>query len=826
MSNNKKMRKLAATSIAATAAVAAIAPAAVSADTQQFTDVDKTNSHYEAITNLVAEGVITGYLDKTFKPGQDLNRYHAAALFVKALDLDVLPKSEVTEYFTDVDANHQYAGEIAAVAKAGVFKGANGEFQISKELTREAMASTLVNAFDLASYDNGNDVNINLDNVGASHKANVQILANLGITNQFGDFRPGETVTRGQFATFLYKTMQVVSDPEVVSVEAANGKELVIKFNQAVDADDAKDVTNYSLTGIDFTGAEVEVSEDGKTVTITLAAGEVIKVEEAVLSVDEIKTKKDAEVKTEKYVSLFTYSDEEAPEVVTVKAEGTEAVITFDEIVADEGTVSLNGSVITSEVHATNPYYVVEGKTLTIKNLTTEESYKVDIVGATDSSSNVNAQITRSFTVAKAELDEVKPTVTKSVSGNTLTLTFSEAVDKGTVKVGQTTVAAEHVVASEDKKTYTVDIQAAGLLDGLTFLNEEVVVSGFKDEAENAMDEYKFNATFTADKTAPKFVSAEVKTTETDENVILLTFDDEVTEGDLTAENELVVKTIDGITQSNNVVDLTADNVDYGYNLDGKDGIKDEEKNILAITYNLDERSSYSFELQGKVVEDVYGNQVSDTIDFSVEVPEYVATPEEDKKDVTISTAVPQADNVTIVLGFNKNMSDSALVSSNYKLGGKALPSNTDIKFMDNRKTVHLVLPSGSITANGTYQLEATNLVDEDGNTLEDGKVVKPLTLKENVVPTASKVSVVNSKTFTVEFSEKINTVADASDAGFTVKIAGVEANVTSASVANGKLTVTVEKNFDLNDSISVEFKNSTLVDANNNAVKDGVVTK
>ncbi|UZN00635.1 hypothetical protein OL548_14640 [Lysinibacillus sp. MHQ-1] len=46
------------------------------------------------------------------------------------------------------------------------------------------------------------------------------------------------------------------------------------------------------------------------------------------------------------------------------------------------------------------------------------------------------------------------------------------------------------------------------------------------------------------------------------------------------------------------------------------------------------------------------------------------------------------------------------------------------------------------------------------------------------------------------------------------------------AAVANGKLTVTTKADYALTDSIVVEFKATNLVDANNNKVKDGSISK
>ncbi|MGY0691389.1 alkaline phosphatase [Virgibacillus sp. FSP13] len=166
-----------------------------------YTDVKPGDSHYEGIQWLTEKG-IKGYQDGSFGVSNDLTRPHAAIMFTKALELDVPSAEEVEKYFDDIDANDQYAKFIAAVGKAGVFNGSNGNFLPEKDLTREQMATTLVNAFDLES--NGKNVDVNLDNVSDSHKANVQILADLGITNQLEDFHPKDAVTRGQFATFLY----------------------------------------------------------------------------------------------------------------------------------------------------------------------------------------------------------------------------------------------------------------------------------------------------------------------------------------------------------------------------------------------------------------------------------------------------------------------------------------------------------------------------------------------------------------------------------------------------------------------------------------------
>ncbi|WP_010094725.1 S-layer homology domain-containing protein [Ornithinibacillus scapharcae] len=820
-----KSHKLVKTS-AAVLVASTVVPAAVSAAT--LNDINSVPAYAkDAVQKLADENYLVGDENGNFKPGNIVDRAQAAEVLRKALNLPV----EGTEDFSDVSSNNWFYNAVVATSPE-LFEGTgNGKFNPTGALTREQAAKVIVNGFGLTG-ETSLDFSDAKD-ASSWAKAELEVAVANGIiegkqSNGKTLLAPQAQITRAEFAVMVDRAIEAAAATEFVveSVEATNGRELVIEFSQAVDETDAKDLSNYTIEGVDFTGATAEVSEDEKTVTITLAAGNEIDVKNAAVVIDEIVSKEDADVKTAKFISLMTYTDAAAPTVANVKAEGTEAVISFDEIIASEGTVSLNGAQISTVVGST-PYYEVSGKTLTIKNLTEEESYKIDIVGAEDSSGNLSNPITLNFTVAKADVDEAKPTVATSVSQNKLTLSFSEAVDPGTVTIAGTPVAAGKVVASDDKKTYTVDVQDANLFNGTTFFSGEVVVNGFKDAAQNAMDEVKFDATFTADTTAPKFLSATVKAGASDD-VLLLTFDDAVTSGDLTAvANELVIKTKDGIRQTTgNIIDLTASNVAFGYDLDGKDSIKGNEKNVVAITLTgLVDESSYEFELDGSSVEDVYGNAVADTIDFSVVVPEFVAAEADPTAVVTISSQSLAADNRTINVQFNKQMSDSAKTLSNYKLGGKALPAGTEINFVNDRANVEIILPAGSITANGAQQLEVTGLVDVDGNTLVDGKVVKTISLTENVAPTAGTISVVSSKSFTVNFSEAV--ANNASVTGVTVKIAGDD--VTSAStieVVNGKLVVTTTENFAPTDSISVEFKDTNIVDANGNKVVNKTVSK
>lgn len=189
----------------------AISGVLMAADTEPeriFKDVSYRNALYDGIQWAKDQGAITGYEDNTFRPYDKLSRMHGAVIFAKAMDLDQTNLASVDEIFTDVESSHMYAAQISAVGQAGIFKGGSDKrFRPEESLTREQMASIIVQAYGLKETGNAN---INLNKVDPAHQKNVQILADHEVTTEFDDFRPREAVTRGQFATFLQRASQSI----------------------------------------------------------------------------------------------------------------------------------------------------------------------------------------------------------------------------------------------------------------------------------------------------------------------------------------------------------------------------------------------------------------------------------------------------------------------------------------------------------------------------------------------------------------------------------------------------------------------------------------
>ncbi|WP_369354433.1 S-layer homology domain-containing protein [Lysinibacillus capsici] len=823
MTKQNKGRKFFATTATAALVASAIVPVASAAEFQDAASISTWAK--EAVQFLTDKGYIQGDEKGNFNPAGTLTRAEAAEILSKALDL----KATGTEDFSDVSENDWFYNAVLATSPE-LFDGmGNGKFEPKAQLTREQAAKVIVQGYQLTGK-------ADLSQFADASKASKWAVSYLetavenGVINGKGSLlAPQDKISREEFATMVKRTIDAVQEvtPAVEAVKGLNAKELEVKFNTAVDAKDAAITTKYAVEGVAITNAVV--SEDGMTVILT--TDKEVKLTNGKVTVKPIKTKADAKVLTEEFNKLITFADTTPVSVNSVEAKGTTAVITFDEPVQSEGTISLNGTELSKD------RYTLSGKKLTITGLTAEQSYKVDIVGATDFANNIANPIAVNFTVLKADVDNSKPTVSTAVNGTEITFDFSEELMKqnlnadaetkeyAKVTVGSTVfyLTDTDIKDTEDKTVFTIDAKSA--LGTATFINTNIKVEGQKDLAGNAGDAFEFNAILSKDltpatlvATATKMLVADDVNATTDVDALYLTFSEPVK-----VDGKLTVKTQNGIAYTTGKE--TAVKADAGFDVDGNGKIEGTEKNTVKVDIDLDSNSTYTFELSAKAVTDLAGNVTADTVTFNVTTGVFEATPETPTDSLVFgATPVVVTDNNVFTVEYAKDVTATAINAANYTLGGKELPAGTQLQFVDGTKKVRFTLPEGSITANGNYVLEASNVVDTKGNTLKGGKVTTQVALKENIVPVATKVTAVDSKTFTVDFSENI--ADQAAPTGVTVKIAGSTVELASITVAGGKLTATTKADYALTDSIVVEFKATNLVDANNNKVKDGSIAK
>ncbi len=114
--------------------------------------------------------------------------------------------------FSDDDLN-VHEGYIEAIAADGITNGCDGTGTLycpSNEVTRAQMASFLVRALDLPS----SSTDWFSDDNGSVHESNINSIADAGITVGLGDglYGPGDSVLRGQMATFLARALPDLID--------------------------------------------------------------------------------------------------------------------------------------------------------------------------------------------------------------------------------------------------------------------------------------------------------------------------------------------------------------------------------------------------------------------------------------------------------------------------------------------------------------------------------------------------------------------------------------------------------------------------------------
>lgn len=263
-------------SLASAALVAsAIVPVANAAS---FSDI-ANNDHKEAILALAEAGIITGYPDGTFKPNAIVTRGNVTKLLGKWLVSEgyKIPEDYKTEArFSDlpVDFGDEELVQYAALVKdAGVFKGSNNRLMHVNNMSREQMALVLVRAINtvygvdlIADYkaENYESKITDLDKANADENREAIIaLEYKGIT-KVTTFNPKNSLTRGQFASFLHRAIENVGKEEVLAAKEVEAQIAELPADKFILENGEKILTTKNAYDALSDYAKTFVSEDSK----------------------------------------------------------------------------------------------------------------------------------------------------------------------------------------------------------------------------------------------------------------------------------------------------------------------------------------------------------------------------------------------------------------------------------------------------------------------------------------------------------------------------------------------------------------------------------
>jgi hypothetical protein len=573
---------------------------------------------------------------------------------------------------------------------------------------------------------------------------------------------------------------------------------LVVKFNKAVDANTLLEsngalkantlaVTALTANDTSITLGTGKLSADGKELTVSVDTGYL----NGDYTVTVSENVKDLGGKAlTAYKQVLTFKDTVRPTVEgPVYVGNGVAKFTFSEPVNVVDDAALAAKLTLKD--ASGATYVPsvtlasdkKSFTLNISSLDKTKVYTLVAAGITDFAGNLLTPNPVSFTVENKVVDDVKPVATSASSSQAgyVTIKFSEkiAVGAGNVVATVNGISADlDTNASLDATGTELTVRDASFQGTLN-----VVVAGFADVAGNAGDSKTFLVTFPVDETKPTVKSAEVKTID-NKNYLVLTFSEDVTVTN-TAANDITGTYVNqnGVEGTITPIDDTATSV----------SAVSGTKNQVKVLIDGQEKGNYTVTLPAGLVTDVVGN-ANDSVSVSYAVGNvasetvkpFITDSDSDPSNGYDGITVQSTDNNTITIKFSEKLPTSALNLGNFLIEGsqvfeKAVFTDT------NQDTIKLTLKEGAIKTSGNYLLTVKDVADLNGNVMNT--VNTTVSLTENDVPgltsavLASNDVVGGTAQIKLTFDEAIDsaTIVDG-EADFDVFIDG--ALITSATVA------------------------------------------
>ncbi|WP_342420753.1 hypothetical protein [Paenibacillus sp. FSL E2-0178] len=830
----------------------------------------------QAFDALAAKGILNGYPDGQAHLEKDLTRAEFAKIVTKLFGL-----TEVSGKLSYKDkgytATNWAVPYIEAVTAANLMQGKDtvkGLFDYNGKVTVEEVAAVLFRALKLeqpTTTDNSASV---------WAKGYAQAVINAGLVAQTTNFKANATrslVVETAYAvdqlsvkptltvasaeatsptsvvvTFSDKTTQTVelttalvegvettinfkhlekdytakvtlAAPKVVSVEAPNAKQLVVKFNRTIDAeslisedaviaDVLKVVTVTGTNNVTVNGAHVTLNAGSTEATITFPGTEFLKGQYSIVVTDAIKTS--AGTKFPTFTNLITVADVVAPTVVsaTAVAKTTTNTVTVkvSEPVKKSGIIAyVNGAAATATV-SNDTYDTI---TLTTGTLNSGSSYDVSLLNVTDYAGNVANPNPIKTTVAVTS-DTAAPTIASvtPVSDKYIDIKFNKKVNYQSfvANVRLLNVYGESqgtlsVVTSKDSDTIRLQVPAGFKVpDSGTFTGSLVFGASVKDTLGNTLGTALTQPiTITKDTVAPTVVSAVY----TSGKGLVVTFSENVKE--LTGAPTLINESTGQLATA----DFTT-----GAKIDGA-------KVIYPAVAGLS--GNYTLRLPATLVKDdsLSSNKfVAASITVTVETATSTDADRPSVTGVTYTEAAATEVVITVSVKDDKGLNVASLRDLNsYTYGDKALPSTAYIVLTNTTGTnssapltadVNIHIPKTSISESKVFTFVAAGITDAAGN----GALAfsRDFALTDGVAPklTAATVSTGDTSVLVLSFSEDVKSgTVDTADFVFTINGVATTAsdslytaNAVTAGAGNdaGKyyVTFTVKstlKNLDLN---------------------------
>ncbi|OMD41416.1 Ig-like domain-containing protein [Paenibacillus odorifer] len=729
---------------------------------------------------LAAKGILNGYPDGQAHLEKDLTRAEFAKIVTKLFDL-----TEVTNKLSYKDKGYNASNwavpYIEAVTAANLMQGKDtvkGIFDYNGKVTVEEVAAVLFRALKLeapATSDNSasawakgyaqavidagliaKDTNFKanasrslvvetayaVDQLKAAPTvASAEAVSPTSVVVTFSD----KTTTTVTLTTALvegvetsisfkhnnhdYTTKVTLAAPKVLSVEAPNAKQLVVKFNRVVDAEsviedgklikDTVKVVPVSGPKVTVDGSAASLNEAGTELTITFDKVETdyLKGQYTVVVSDAVLTS--AGTKVAAYTTLLTVADTVAPTVKAINAvakESTKEVfVQFSEPVKQYGfTATINGAQVSITRESADTFKLTSSAALK-----TGTAYDVAFNKVTDFAGNVASTLKTSVTVVA---DTAAPTIVSVTpeSDQYVKVKFNKKVNAASFKGNVSLIKADgdkignmSVVTTDDSDTIKLQVPSSfSFPSSGTFTGSLQFASAVRDTLGNTLGSTLTQAiTLVKDATAPTVVSATYGS-----SGLVLTFSEDVV---------LATGSISIIDESTGTL--------VGSSIDQTQMTVKGAKVTVKTTATLG--GDYTVRLTAGLVKDKAKAPNSSAAATVALTAEKVTSTDDKRPTVTSVTyeatsKEPGYHQFTVVAEDNAGLNVSSLRDSgSYVLKGAALPSGSyaviDSIGKDNSATkpvlanVHVYIPTSGITKTDNYKFEVVGISDAAGNGLD-----------------------------------------------------------------------------------------------------------
>ncbi len=552
----------------------------------------------------------------------------------------------------------------------------------------------------------------------------------------------------------------------VESVTATNLKELVVKFNKAVDEDTVV-VANFKIDGVN--AGDVSLADDNMTVTVIIAAPAAVQPANYELVVSDVADT--ADVAIAKYTKELRVFDNAIPTVTGMELVGPNKVeLTFSEPIMTTGTVKINNGIYGVSVPAADGTNV---STITLSASSLPEgNYEVKAAGFKDyagfsiDATTKTLAYTKDITVPVATIKEVTQTSVVVVFNKPVTLDATNAGGAYEDYFYHTFSAwtPDTVVKSADNKTFTLTFTTYPIPAGTTNLAIKAKGSAgvaIADEWGNKLEANQLVAvTVAADTTAPAVKETKI----VDEKTINIFFTE--------------------------AMDATEANDATNYTFKDADGVKvttgftptyvPADKKVTVVFGSKLAGGNYTVDIKGMEDTSLAANEMlATTLAFTI-TDKTPIDPATNAGDVVItaveSTVANGTDIIYVTYGEKMAVTGqySVLEAGNYLLGTAALPDDTTLEmFGTSGKVVKISIPE-NVTFNAQavvgVNLTIGRVADLTGNSMVALSYVEAV--GPEVAPAVTEVAQTDLNKITITINKPLKVVLAS---GFT---AGTGANI------------------------------------------------